>query len=77
MNCPCGKRATQLHPSTLCDECWARKYSMQSYKGEVLPFRKVLKDFIISQGLFKEVDETDKDWYNRCKDNAMKSKTLH
>ena len=50
---------------------------MQSYKGESVPFRKLLKDFLIGQGLFKEVDETDEDWYNRCKDSAMKSNTLH
>ena len=74
MNCPCGKRATQLHPSTLCDECWARKYSTQAYQGEMVPFRKLFKDWLLKKGLFKKVDETDEVWYNRCKDKAMKSK---
>ncbi len=74
MNCPCGKKATQLHPSTLCDACWARKYSKQAYKGEMVPFRKLFKDWLLKEGLFKKVDETDEVWYNRCKDKAMKSK---
>ena len=74
MNCPCGKKATQLHPSTLCDACWARKYSKQAYKGEMVPFRKLFKDQLLKEGLFKEVDETNEAWYNRCKDKAMKSK---
>jgi hypothetical protein len=73
MNCPCGKKATHLHPSTLCDACWARKYSTQSYRGEVVPFRKLFKDQLLKEGLFKAVDETNEAWYNRCKDEAMKS----
>ena len=47
---------------------------MQSYKGELIPFRKLFKDWMLKEELFKKVDETDDAWYTRCKEKAMQSK---
>ena len=55
----CKKRATQLHPTPLCDRHWAKKYSKQystiaaadlGLSNPAIPYRQFLKWLISKRG---------------------------
>ncbi len=63
----CARTATHLNPMNLCDFHYVENYSVQPYKGELLPFKIVLKRQLEKNGMWKKDDETLDEWYNRCK----------
>ena len=76
MKCKCGKRVTQVWPTSLCDTCWAEDYSTQWYDGKLWGFKHLFKALLLEKGMFKTDDETKEEWYQRCKDKALTSKLL-
>ena len=76
MKCRCGKRVTQLWPTSLCDTCWAEDYSKQWYGGKLWGFKHLFKALLLEKVLFMKDDETKEQWYQRCKEKALTSKLL-
>ena len=74
MKCKCGKRVTQVWPTSLCDTCWAEDYSTQWYDGKLWGFKHLFKALLLERDLFKKDDETKDEWYARCKEKALTSK---
>jgi len=60
MKCKCGKRVTQVWPTSLCDTLWG--------------FKHLFKALLLERDLFKRDDETNENWYARCKEKALTSK---
>jgi len=61
----CNRVATHANPLVLCDRCWARRNSTQSYNGKEMPYR----EFFLStmpKGMERQPDETKEEWHIRC-----------
>ena len=61
----CGKdNPTQVNEQySLCDHCWASKFS----KTSGVPFRTVLKESLEKMGMMRKEGETIEQWSNRCR----------
>ena len=71
------KPATQLHPYTLCDDCWAERFSNQYYDGRWIPFKKLFEDNLKNRGLWIKEGESRDSWNERCALKGKKSKLLN
>ena len=70
----CGKEnPTQVNEQySLCDHCWARKFS----KTSGVPFRTVLKESLEKMGMMRKEGETIEQWSNRCRKRSPIDKSI-
>lgn len=74
----CNKRvATQFQPYTLCDGCWAERFSKQYINGESIHFKQLFKENLEKRGLWIKDGESRDSWNERCALKGKKSKVLH
>ena len=75
----CKAPATQLAPFPLCSKHWTDRYAkgpLRGENGELLPYKKSLKDILKEKGLWKEDNETVAEWQDRCEKYASKKKIV-
>ena len=70
--CLCGEPATHLKPETLCNQCYAKKYSKQNYDGDLLPYQFVLAKVLKDAGLEIQEGESDHKWQERLRKHTMR-----
>jgi len=68
----CEKKSTHVTPLNLCDFHYVELYSFQTVGDERIPFKKVLKQQLEKEGMWKKEDESLDEWYLRCKDDFHK-----
>ena len=74
----CNKRvATQFQPYTLCDGCWAERFSKQYINGKSIPFKKLFQENLEKRGLWIKDGESTDSWNERCALKGKKSKLLN
>tara|TARA_Y100000588_G_scaffold324912_1_gene358355 strand:- start:542 stop:706 length:165 start_codon:yes stop_codon:yes gene_type:complete len=49
---------------------------LRGENGELLPYKKSLKDILKEKGLWKEDNETVAEWQDRCEKHASKKKIV-
>ena len=75
----CKAPATQLAPFPLCSKHWTDRYAkgpLRGEDGELLPYKKSLRDLLKEKGLWKEKDETVEEWQARCEKHSSRKKIL-
>ena len=75
----CKAPATQLAPFPLCSKPWTDRYAkgpLRGEDGELLPYKKSLRDILKEKGLWKEKDETVPEWQARCEKLSSRKKIL-
>ena len=75
----CKAPATQLAPFPLCSKHWTARYAkgpLRGEDGELLPYKKSLRDILKEKGLWKEKDETVPEWQARCEKHSSRKKIL-
>ena len=74
----CNKKvATQFTPYTLCDGCWAERFSKQYVNGQAIPFKKLFEANLKKRGLWIEEGESRDSWNERCASKGKTSKLLN
>ena len=74
----CNKRvATQFQPYTLCDGCWAERFSKQYINGKSIPFKKLFQENLEKRGLWIKDGESRDSWNERCALKGKKSNLLN
>jgi len=66
--CQCGGDATRKIPEVMCDGCVAEKFSMQFWKGEMVPYKTALwENLRDNMGMDKRDGETKGEYSERCR----------
>ena len=74
----CNKKAaTQFIPYTLCDGCWAERFSKQYIDGKAIPFKELFMANLKKRGLWIDAGESRDSWNERCASKGKTSKLLH
>lgn len=74
----CNKKvATQFTPYTLCDGCWAERFSKQYVDGKAIPFKELFMANLKKRGLWIDKGESRDSWNERCASKGKTSKLLN
>ena len=74
----CNKKvATQFIPYTLCDGCWAERFSKQYIDGKAIPFKELFMANLKKRGLWIDAGESRDSWNERCASKGKTSKLLN
>ena len=74
----CNKKAaTQFTPYTLCDGCWAERFSKQYVDGKAIPFKELFMTNLKKRGLWIDAGESRESWNERCASKGKTSKLLN